>query len=94
MNKAFEFFYDGLSSADAAEEFYIKLTTRVKFWFQDLVSAEQANIIFECQNNRGTPLTNLDKVKNNLIYRLSLVRNCPEKDQVLESVNQVWSSIF
>lgn len=94
MNKAFEFFYDGLSSADAAEEFYIKLTTRVKFWFQDLESAEQANIIFECQNNRGTPLTNLDKVKNNLIYRLSLVRDCPEKDQVLESVNQVWSSIF
>lgn len=94
MNKAFDFFYENFSSADVAEDFFIKLTTRVKFWFQDLESAEQANIIFECQNNRGTPLTNLDKVKNNLIYRLSIVKDGPDKNSVLDSVNKAWSSIF
>lgn len=95
MLRAFELCYQTLKAPDEAIEFFTSLNSKTKFWFHDLESTFQANVLFECQNNRGIPLTNLDKVKNNLIYRVhSSLLSEKNKNAVLTVINEAWSRIF
>lgn len=95
MHRAFDLCYQNLKDTKEAIEFFTSLNSKAKFWFHDLESTFQANILFECQNNRGIPLTNLDKVKNNLIYRVhSSLQPNQIKTATLEKINSAWSKIF
>lgn len=95
MHRAFDLCYQNLKDPEEAINFFTSLNSKAKFWFHDLESTFQANILFECQNNRGIPLTNLDKVKNNLIYRVySSLQSDQNKSVTLEKINLAWSRIF
>ena len=95
MLYAYKYFLKELQDPDDALIFYRKIMGCAKFWMHTLSSSAEANIIFECQNNRGIPLTELDKVKNNLIYRVIKSKDTESnKDAVLAKINETWSSIF
>lgn len=95
MLEAHKYFLQVLKNPESALAFYRKIMGNAKFWMHTLSSSAEANIIFECQNNRGIPLTELDKVKNNLIYQVIKSEDTESnKEAVLAKINQTWSSIF
>lgn len=62
MIEAYEFFSNKFSKKEPdPEKFLRQLNKCCVFWWQKLESDFQANVVFECQNNRGVPLTELDK---------------------------------
>ena len=48
-----------------------KVTTRLHFNLYEVEDAAEVGVIFEVMNDRGKPLTNLEKVKNYLLYAAS-----------------------
>jgi hypothetical protein len=52
-----------------------------------------AGVIFEVMNNRGKPITELEKVKNYLLY-LAAKLELPEPHNLAERVNSTWTHIF
>ena len=52
-------------------------------------------VIFEVMNDRGKQLTNLEKVKNYLLYTASTLDVQPHtKDELTDSVNDAWTDIL
>jgi uncharacterized protein with ParB-like and HNH nuclease domain len=47
-------------------------------------------------NNRGKPLTNLEKLKNRLIYLTTLMSDLdePERKQLRKEINDVWKTCY
>ncbi len=54
-------------------------------------SAAEVGVIFEVMNNRGKPLSELEKVKNYLLYAGSTLSVPHELD---DAVNDAWAEIF
>jgi hypothetical protein len=52
-----------------------------------------AGVIFEVMNNRGKPITELEKAKNYLLYLASKLQ-LPEKHHLDKRVNSTWTHIF
>ena len=52
-----------------------------------------AGIIFETMNNRGKPITELEKAKNYLLYLAGKLQ-LPGEHELVASVNQTWKHIF
>lgn len=53
----------------------------------------EAGVIFETMNNRGKQITELEKVKNYLLY-LSSKLNLEEEHALVSDVNDTWTHIF
>ncbi len=53
-------------------------------------------VVFETMNNRGKELTNLEKLKNRLIYLSTLMSGVKEneKEQLRNEINTVWKSCY
>lgn len=96
MIEAYEFFRGKfLKKEPDPEKFLRQLNKCCVFWWQKLESDFQANIVFECQNNRGVPLTELDKLKNHLIFKVSTSdASDTRKLEVLSEIKASWKSIF
>lgn len=73
-------------------ELYDKVTHRLRLSLYSVTEASDVGVIFEVMNNRGKPLSELEKVKNYLLYvgsKLDLPQHTlPEK------VNRTWTNIF
>ena len=55
----------------------------------------EAALIFETTNDRGKPLTNLDKVKSFLMYKGSLASYSPEnRESLLETLQERFGEIY
>lgn len=68
-----------------------KVTNRLRFSLYEVDSEAEVGIIFEVMNDRGKPLTELEKVKNYLLYAgASLGVGKSLSDQV----NEAWSKIL
>lgn len=71
---------------------YEKVTQRLRLTIYEVGEASEVGVIFETMNDRGKPLTELEKVKNYLLYVASRL-TIP--GQVLtEEVNRSWGHIF
>ena len=80
------------------------LMSRLTFDFRILDSDYNAGIVFETMNNRGRPLTLLEKLKNRLMYLLStLTTEGDEEDKALfeddkaslrQEINEAWGEIY
>lgn len=71
---------------------YDKVTSQLKLSLYHVESSAEVGVIFEVMNDRGKPLSELEKVKNYLLYissKLSI-----EGHDLGESVNHTWSNIF
>lgn len=83
-------------SEQSLRELYRKVTTRLHFNLYEVEKEAEVGVIFEVMNSRGKPLTELEKVKNYLLYAASSFEDVTpdNRDKFAESVNQAWASIL
>lgn len=88
--------FDGASDADAntvLHDLLTRVTDGLKFLVYEVDSAAEVGVIFETLNGRGKPLSELEKIKNYLLY---IVRSL-SADRAAELsalINDAWSGIF
>jgi hypothetical protein len=72
-------------------ELYLKIANQLRMSLYQVESAAEVGVIFEVMNNRGKPLSELEKVKNYLLYAASTLSLPHELDR---AVNDAWGEIF
>ncbi|RFM31601.1 DUF262 domain-containing protein [Chitinophaga silvisoli] len=77
------------------ENLYKKITQNLLFNTYSISSDLDVFITFETMNNRGKPLSNLELLKNRLIY-LSTKLNCDEDDRsfLRRKINDSWKAVY
>ena len=82
------------SDPDGAERFFIdlykKVSQRLLFSVVEVEKEADVGVIFEVMNDRGKPLTELEKVKNYLLYASATLG----VDNLSKRVNDAWSSVL
>ena len=82
------------SDPDGAQRLLIDLYKKVSqgllFSVYEVEKEADVGVIFEVMNDRGKPLTELDKVKNYLLYAGTTL----DIDDLGDSVNAAWSSVL
>ena len=100
FNKSIENLYqnDGMS---AIESLYKKLTQQLKFQLIEVKQTDDFNIFvaFETINNRGRQLSNLEKLKNRLIYLTTLYEKpdspfLTSQTPIRDHINKGWAEIY
>lgn len=85
---------DEMDSKDI-EQVFKKLTSRLKFNFYEIDSELDVYVTFETMNNRGKPLSNLELLKNRLIYLSTLLENDDKiKRSLRKDINETWKTIY
>lgn len=72
---------------------YLKVSQRLTVVVYTVDSDSDAGVVFETMNNRGKDLTELEKVKNYLLY-LSGKLNLPAEHGLADEINDTWTHIF
>ncbi len=90
---------DGISRSKTQESFsnyiiglYQTITNRLVFSEIFVHSDMEAGIIFETMNNRGKPISEMDKVKNRLLYLGNKIN--PGSDTLPQKVGECWESVL
>lgn len=107
IKKAKDFFMQNIAELhkaediDAIEILYKKLTQQLKFQLIEVKQTDDFNIFvaFETINNRGRQLSNLEKLKNRLIYLTTLYHkpNLPFETAITpirQHINDGWAEIY
>ena len=82
----------GGSNAEAwLKALYKKLATQLRFTLYEVEDDAEVGVIFEVMNDRGKPLTNLEKVKNYLLYAST---SLTVPNELAKSVNSAWAEIL
>lgn len=80
---------------ESLTEWYVKLTQLLHFNLYEVEKEAEVGIIFEVVNSRGKPLTELEKVKNYLLYASrSLDVEESARDDLADAVNDAWAVIL
>ena len=79
--------------ADWLRDQYLKITQRLTVVVYTVESESDAGVVFETMNNRGKDLTELEKVKNYLLY-LAGKLNLPAGHGLQDRINDTWTHIF
>ena len=89
---------DGESDLDHQAELtdlYDKVAERLHFNLYEVHEEAEVGVIFEVMNDRGKQLTNLEKVKNYLLYAASsLDVDKAARDDLVKAVNNAWAEIL
>lgn len=76
-------------------DLYDKLTTRLQFNLYEVEREAEVGVIFEVMNDRGIPLSELDKVKNYLLYAAAtLDEHLGAPTELANSINGAWADIL
>lgn len=77
-------------------ELHKKITMQLQFNLYEVESEAEVGVIFEVMNGRGKQLTDLEKVKNYLLYTASSLSGVAEdnKEAFAKSVNDAWGQIL
>ena len=101
QTKIQEYFERHASDANALNELYRKLTNNFIFYTQDINDDYDVCVAFETMNNRGKSLSNLELLKNRLIYLTTLFSNedLGENSEgvratLRNNVNDTWKEIY
>lgn len=93
-----KFFRDRISgwSLTAREKFFKKVTQNLKFDLKVIGTELDIFVVFETMNNRGKPLSQLEKLKNRLIYLTTLLQETEseERIQLRKEINNVWKTCY
>lgn len=80
------------------ELLYKKLTLKLMFNLHEIEDDYDVFVAFETMNNRGKRLTNLELLKNRLIYLTTLFEDSElekdDKDQLRKNINNAWKEIY
>ena len=86
----------GAGHEKSLRDLYQKVITRLHFNLYEVEKEAEVGVIFEVMNSRGKPLTELEEVKNYLLYAASSFHDVGEdnKKEFAKSVNQAWANIL
>lgn len=73
---------------------YDKLTKQLRFTVYEVENEAEVGVIFEVMNDRGKPLTELEKVKNFLLHTSFSLTVSNEPHRLAEAVNEAWAEIL
>jgi uncharacterized protein with ParB-like and HNH nuclease domain len=80
---------------EEVEAIYKKLTQSLKFNVYEIEDDIDVSIAFETMNNRGKKLSNLELLKNRLIYLSTAMEGSQVENQRLRSnINDAWKQIY
>src|SRR6185369_9530283 len=101
LENAKKFFKDNLKSfpdkerLEKLESIYQKITKRLLFNEYIMQDDVDVFVAFETMNNRGKKLSDLELLKNRLIYLTTLYRDdTPEKAELRKRINDAWKEIY
>jgi hypothetical protein len=72
---------------------YLLLTQQLEFITYQVNTDTDAGIIFETMNNRGKQITELEKVKNYLLYLASKL-HLPTSHNLDKQINATWTNLY
>jgi len=76
-------------------QLYKKITTSLQFDIRTIEKDLDVQAVFETMNNRGKPLSTLEKLKNRLIYLTEkLSATDEEKNELRKKINDAWGKIY
>ena len=79
---------------DGINELYLKLTQRLMFNIHEIDDDYDVFVAFETMNNCGKKLTNLELLKNRLIYLTTLYSDAKfdkmDKENLRKQINETW----
>lgn len=77
---------------------YKKLTQKLMFNIHEIEDDYDVFVAFETMNNRGKPLTNLELLKNRLIYLTTLFSDLTldysDKAALRKHINETWKEVY
>ncbi len=76
------------------QELFKKITKKLVFDYIILDDSLDINVIFETENNRGKDLSNLEKLKNRLIFLSSLNEEDKKYENLRQKINETWRIIY
>lgn len=104
LKYAKEFFTDCLEKLYAAEGYegienvFHKLTLQLMFNIHEIEDDYDVFVAFETMNNRGKKLTNLELLKNRLIYLTTLYDDSKldamDKSKLRRQINDAWKEVY
>ena len=96
LKKAKEFFKKKLGGEkQKIEKIFKKLITGFKFNLYEIDDELDVYVTFETMNNRGKPLSNLELLKNRLIYLSTLLdAEDKTKEGLRKDINETWKTIY
>ncbi len=97
LKRAKDFFKKKLKKLEKPEleEIFKKITTKFKFNFYKIDDELDVYVTFETMNNRGKPLSNLELLKNRLIYLSTLLDvNDSTRIRIRKDINETWKTIY
>ena len=81
---------DREESTEFLRDIHRKVTNQLRFSLYEVESDAEVGIIFEAMNDRGKQLTELEKVKNYLLYASAVL----QPNQLATQVNEAWGRIL
>ena len=98
------FFHENLSAlydtegAEGLNNLFLKLTLRLMFNIHEIADDYDVFVAFETMNNRGKKLTNLELLKNRLIYLTTLYSDEKfdelDKSNLRGQINDTWKEVY
>lgn len=83
---------------DEARRMFSNLLGGLEFQRIELTGDYDVSVAFEAMNNRGRPLSNLELLKNRLLYLVELFDdaqlNAPQRAQLRREINNCWRTIY
>jgi uncharacterized protein with ParB-like and HNH nuclease domain len=77
------------------EELFKKVTNKFKFNFYEIDEELDIFVTFETMNNRGKSLSNLELLKNRLIYLSTLLNDdTATRNRLRKDINETWKTIY
>ena len=97
LREAKTFFATKISTLthEQREILFKKLTTSLQFDIRTIEKDLDVQAVFETMNNRGKPLSTLEKLKNRLIYLTEKLDVAAEdKGSLRKKINEAWGKIY
>ena len=89
---------DNENGIEAIDKLYKKLTLHLQFNIHEIDDDYDVFVAFETMNNRGKKLTNLELLKNRLIYLTTLYSDTAfdemEKANLRAEINEAWKDVY
>lgn len=104
LENAKEFFIENLEelikrdSSEVLEKLYVKLSQKFMFNLYEISDDFDVFVAFETMNNRGKKLSDLELLKNRLIYLTSLYPPSEVKENdrlaIRKNINEAWKEVY
>lgn len=96
LREAKVYFLEKLNEMEVDEiaSLFKKLTQKLKFNLYEIDDEIDVFVTFETMNNRGKRLTNLELLKNRLIYLSTLFKNHAGREVLRTKINSTWKTIY